>query len=110
MELHKSQSPWCSNVVLVRKKNGKQQLCVDYRILNKKTVKDSYALSRVKEVFDVLNGAKFFSTFDMNAGYHQVTVEEPHKCWTAFSVGPLGFLNIIRCLLVFQTLWQRTNN
>ena len=61
-------------------------------MLNKKTVKDSYALSRVEEVFDVLNGAKIFSTIDMKAGYHQVTVEESHKCRTAFTVGPLGFV------------------
>ena len=89
--IRKSKSPWCSNVVLVRKKNGKLRLCVDYRMLNKKTVKDSYALPRVEEVFDVLNGAKLFSTIDMKAGYHQVTVEESHKCRTAFTVGPLGF-------------------
>ena len=89
--IRKSKSPWCSNVVLVRKKNGKLRLCVDYRMLNKKTVKDSYALPRVEEGFDVLNGAKLFSTIDMKAGYHQVTVEESHKCRTAFTVGPLGF-------------------
>lgn len=89
--IQKSKSPWCSNVVLVRKKNGKLRLCVDYRMLNKKTVKDSYALPRVEEVFDVLNGSKLFSTIDMKSGYHQVTVEESHKCRTAFTVGPLGF-------------------
>ena len=89
--IRKSKSPWCSNVVLVRKKNGKLRLCVDYRMLNKKTVKDSYALPRVEEIFDVLNGSKLFSTIDMKSGYHQVTVEESHKCRTAFTVGPLGF-------------------
>lgn len=89
--IRKSKSPWASNVVLVRKKNGKLRLCVDYRMLNKKTVKDSYALPRVEEVFDILDGAKLFSTIDMKSGYHQVSVEESHKCRTAFTVGPLGF-------------------
>ena len=58
---------------------------------NKRTVKDSYALPRVEEVFDILNGAKLFSTIDMKSGYHQVSVEDEHKCRTAFTVGPLGF-------------------
>ena len=89
--IRKSKSPWASNVVLVRKKNGKLRLCVDYRMLNKKTVKDSYALPRVEEVFDILNGAKLFSTIDMKSGYHQVSVEESHKCRTTFTVGPIGF-------------------
>lgn len=89
--IRKSQSPWCSNVVLVRKKNGKLRMCVDYRMLNNRTVKDSYALPRIEEVFDLLHGAKVFSTLDMKSGYHQVEVEEEHKERTAFTVGPLGF-------------------
>ena len=47
-----SKSPWTSNVVLVRKKNGKLRLCVDYRQLNNRTVKYSYALPRIEEIFD----------------------------------------------------------
>ena len=89
--IKKSKSPWASNVVLVRKKNGKLRMCVDYRMLNKKTVKDSYALPRTEEIFDVLNGSTVFSTIDMKSGYHQVSVEDCHKCRTAFTVGPLGF-------------------
>lgn len=89
--IRKSKSPWASNVVLVRKKNGKLRMCVDYRMLNKKTIKDSYALPRIEEVFDILNGSTLFSTIDMKSGYHQVTVEESHKSRTAFTVGPLGF-------------------
>ena len=89
--IRKSKSPWASNVVLVRKKNGKLRLCVDYRMLNKKTVKDSYALPRTEEIFDILNGSTLFSTIDMKSGYHQVNMEESHKCRTAFTVGPLGF-------------------
>ena len=89
--IRKSKSPWCSNVVLVRKKNGKLRMCVDYRMLNKRTVKDSYALPRIEEVFDVLHGAKVFSSLDMKSGYHQVELEEEHKERTAFTVGPLGF-------------------
>ena len=92
--IKKSKSPWASNVVLVRKKNGKLRMCVDNRMLNTKTVKDNYALPRTEEIFDVLNGSTgstVFITIDMKSGYHQVSVEDSHKCRTAFTVGPLGF-------------------
>jgi transposase InsO family protein len=86
-----SKSPYTSNVVLVRKKNGKLRLCVDYRQLNNITIKDSYSLPRMEEIFDSLHGAKFFTTIDMKSGYHQIEVEEAHKERTAFTVGSLGF-------------------
>ena len=86
-----SHSPWASNVVLVRKKDGKLRMCVDYRQLNNRTVKDSYALPRIEEILDTLAGSKYFSVLDMKSGYHQVEVLEEHKCRTAFTVGPLGF-------------------
>ena len=86
-----SKSPFASPIVLVRKKNGKIRLCVDYRKLNELTVKDSYALPRIEEVLDSLHGARYFTTIDMKSGYHQVEVEESHKERTSFTVGPLGF-------------------
>ena len=85
-----SYSPWASNVVLVRKKDGKLRMCVDYRQLNNRTVKDSYALPRIEEILDTLAGSKYFTVLDMKSGYHQVDVLEEHKCRTAFTVGPLG--------------------
>lgn len=87
-----SKSPYTSNVVLVRKKSGKLRLCVDYRQLNDRTVKDSYALPRMEEIFDNLHSAKFFSNIDMKSGYHQEEVEEIHKERTAFTVGSIGFV------------------
>jgi hypothetical protein len=89
--IRKSKSPFASNIVLVRKKNGKLRMCVDYRMLNKKSVKDSYALPRVEEVFDVLKGSTLFSTIDQKSGYFQVDIEETHKERTAFTAGALGF-------------------
>lgn len=86
-----SKSPFTSNVVLVRKKSGKLRMCVDYRMLNKKTVKDSFALPRMEEIFDCLHGARYFTTLDMKSGYFQVEVEEEHKERTAFTVGAMGF-------------------
>lgn len=86
-----SHSPWSSPVVLARRKDGKIRMCVDYRALNNKTIKDSYALPRIDEVLDSLAGAKYFSVVDMKSGYYQVEIAEPHKSRTAFTVGPLGF-------------------
>lgn len=94
--IRKSKSPWASNVVLVRKKNGKLRVCVDYRTLNDRSIKDAYALPRIEEVFDILKGSKYFSTIDMKAGYHQVEIEDTHKERTAFTVGPLGFFEYVK--------------
>ena len=92
----KYKSPWGSNIVLVRKKNGSLRVCVDYRCLNNRTVKDAYALPGIEEVFDVLKGSKYFSTIDMKSGYHQVEIQEDHKERTALTVGPLGFFEYNR--------------
>ena len=86
-----SHSPWSSPVVLARRRDGKLRMCIDYRALNNRTIKDSYALPRIDEVLDSLAGAKFFSVVDMKSGYYQVEVAEEHKERTAFTVGPLGF-------------------
>ena len=89
--IRRSHSPWASNIVLVRKKDGSLRLCVDYRQLNKRTIKDSYALLRIDEILNGLSGSPYFSVLDMKSGYHQVEVEEEHKQRTAFTVGSLGF-------------------
>ncbi|XP_060077578.1 uncharacterized protein LOC132557106 [Ylistrum balloti] len=86
--IRKSHSPWTSNVVLVRKKDGSLRMCVDYRQMNNRTIKDSYALPRIEEILDCLSGNKFFTVLDMKSGYHQVEIDEPHKERTTFTVGP----------------------
>ena len=86
-----SKSPWCSNMVLVRKKDGGLRLCIDYRQLNKRTIRDSYSLPRIEETLDSLSGAKYFSSLDLRSGYWQCQIAEEHKQRTAFSAGPLGF-------------------
>jgi hypothetical protein len=88
--IKKSNSPWSSNIVIARKKNGDLRLCIDYRQLNLRTIKDSYALPRIEEVLDCLSGSKYFTVLDMKSGYHNIEVLEEHKSRTAFSVGALG--------------------
>ena len=71
-------------------------MCVDYRQLNNRTWKDSYALPRIEEVLDTLSGSKYYTVLDMTSEYHQVEVLEEHKCQTAFTIGPLGFWEFYR--------------
>jgi transposase InsO family protein len=91
-----SHSPWASNVVVARRKDGRLRLCIDYRQLNNRTIRDSYALPRIEELLDSLGGMKYFSVLDMKSGYYQVGIEEEHKQRTAFTVGPLGFFEYNR--------------
>ena len=66
-------SPYGAPVLFVDKKDGKSRLCVDYRALNKVTVKNSYSLPRIDDLFNRLAGAKYFSRIDLRSGYHQIT-------------------------------------
>ena len=65
-----SVSPWGDPVLFVKKKDGTRQLCVDYRQLNKLTVKNKYLLPRIDDLFDQLKGASIFSKIDLRSGYH----------------------------------------
>ena len=82
--VERSNSPWSSPIVLVKKKDGSTRCCVDYRMLNKITVKDAYPLPRTDDCFDALFGAKWFSTLDLCSGYWQVEMEPKDKEKTAF--------------------------
>lgn len=93
--IRESESPFASPIVVVRKKNGAIRLCVDYRKLNTRTIKDAYALPNIEETFTALNGAKWFSVMDLKSGYYQVEVAEEDKPKTAF-VCPLGFYEFNR--------------
>ena len=71
-----SSSPWGAPVLFVRKKDGSLRMCIDYRQLNKVTVKNKYPLPRIDDLFDQLQGSKCFSKIDLRSGYHQVRVRE----------------------------------
>ena len=93
-----STSPFASSVVLVKKKDGTLKMCIDYRALNKKTMKNRYPISWIDE----LRGSKFFSKIDLRLGYHQIRVRDQdvpkiafrcHYDQFEFLVMPFGLTN-----------------
>ncbi|KAL0534025.1 hypothetical protein IC582_028302 [Cucumis melo] len=79
-----SLSPWGAPVLFVKKKDGSMRLCIDYRELNKVTVKNRYPLPRIDDLFDQLQGATVFSKIDLRSGYHQLRIKDEDVPKTAF--------------------------
>ena len=88
-------SPYSSPAMLVPKKNGKLRLFIDYRQLNKQTVKSSWPIPSIEGIFDTLEGSSYFSTIDMSAGFYQVPMAEESQDFTAFST-PFGSFKWLR--------------
>lgn len=79
-----SVSPWGAHVLLVKKKDGKSRLCVEYRQLNKVTIKNKYHLPHIDDLMDQLRGAVIFLKIDLKSGYHQIRVKEQDISKTTF--------------------------
>ncbi|GKB13163.1 putative reverse transcriptase domain-containing protein [Tanacetum coccineum] len=108
-----SVSPWGAPVLFVKKKDGSMRLCIDYRDLNHITVRNRYPLPRIDDLFDQLQGAKFFSKINVRSGYHHLRVKDQDVSKTAFHtryghyeflVMPFGLTN---ALAVFMDLMNR---
>ncbi|GJY56783.1 hypothetical protein Tco_0455898 [Tanacetum coccineum] len=97
-----SSSPWGAPILFIKKKDGSFRMCIDYRELNKLTVKNRYPLPRIDDLFDQLQGSQFFSKIDLRFGFHQLRVHEDDIPKTAFrtryghfefTVMPFGLTN-----------------
>ena len=108
-----SQFPWCNAVVLVCKKDGGLQFCIDFCRLNSQTKKDAYPLPQMQETMESMVGAQFFSTMDLKSGFWQVKMAKDSQQYTAFTVGSMGVYEFLRmpyglcdALATFQRLMQ----
>ncbi|CAK1595379.1 unnamed protein product [Parnassius mnemosyne] len=82
--IRESNSAYASPALLVNKKNGEKRLCIDYRALNKITIKDKYPMPRIEDLIDRLQGCRFFTSLDLKSGYYQIKMKEDSVHKTAF--------------------------
>ncbi|GJV91631.1 putative reverse transcriptase domain-containing protein [Tanacetum coccineum] len=111
--IRSTSSPWGAPVLFMKKKDGSFRMCIDYRELNKLTIKNRYLLYRIDDLFDQLQGSLYFSKIDLRSGYHQLRVHEDDIPKTAFrtryghfefTVMPFGLTN---APVVFMDLMNR---
>ncbi|GJZ34859.1 putative reverse transcriptase domain-containing protein [Tanacetum coccineum] len=108
-----STSPWGAPILFVKKKDESFRMCIDYRELNKLTIKNRYPLPRIDDLFDQLQGSSIYSKINLISGYHQLRVRDEDIPKTAFrtryghykfQVMPFGLTN---AHAVFMDLMNR---
>ncbi|KAJ9515671.1 hypothetical protein QJQ45_002689 [Haematococcus lacustris] len=100
-----SSSPYAAPILFVQKKSGELRMCIDYRQLNKLTLRDQYPLPRIDDLFDRLSGCSVFSSLDLQAGYHQIRITREDVPKTAFRT-PEGHFQFKKNLSRRQARWM----
>lgn len=93
--IKESRSPYASPIVIVRKKSGAVRMCIDYRLLNSRTIPDQYTTPCIEDALNALTGSQWFSVLDLRSGYYHIAMSEEDKDKTAF-ICPLGFFQFER--------------
>jgi hypothetical protein len=79
-----SSNPFASSVVLVKKKDETMRMCIDYKELNKKTIKNRYPIPRIDELLNELHDVVYFTNIELRSGYHQIKMRKKYVPRTAF--------------------------
>jgi len=93
--------PWASNGFVVPKKDGSLRFVIDYKLLNKVTVSDVYPIPRMDEMISVLGSSRYFTSFDLSKGFHQIAMKESDKIKTGF-ISHRGLWQFKRVLKILQ--------
>ncbi|CAB0035373.1 unnamed protein product [Trichogramma brassicae] len=94
--IERSASAWSSAPVIVKKADGSDRFCIDYRDLNKVTKKDAYPVPNIDHILDKLRRARYITTIDLKSAYFQIRMEEASKKFTAFAVPGSGLYQFVR--------------
>ncbi|XP_035539657.1 uncharacterized protein K02A2.6-like [Juglans regia] len=117
-----STSPWGAPVLFVKKKDGTLRMCIDYRELNKVTIKNKYPLPRIDDLFDQLQGAAVFSKIDLRSGYYQLRIRDKDVPKTTFRTryghyefkvmsfglanAPAAFMDLMNQFVRYKVSWD----
>ena len=110
--IHTSRSSWSAPIIVVPKGDGGKCLVIDYRALNKVTRMFTWPMPKVEDIFSKLNGATYFTTLDLRAGYHHIPLDKPSIPKTAFN-SPFGKYEYVKSSIWFSTstsIFPRTDD
>lgn len=110
--IRESTSEYASPIILVKKKDGADRMCVDFRALNRVTIKDRYPLPLIDDHIDRLGCSRFFTGLDMASGFHQILIDEAsvHKTGFVTPEGHYKYLKMPFGLCNSPTVYQRIGN
>ncbi len=108
-----STSPYGAPVLCVKKKDGSMQMCIDYRALNRVSIRNAFLLPRIGDIFNQLKGATVFSKIDLDTAYHQVPVkpEDPiHQLrWRQHQAQYQSSLNCLYVCVIRECIQSKLN-